>query len=481
MTNPLLMAALSRGRLMEELSSLPPETGLLEVPDGIDADLVRAAFAGPLVFATAERGPARQRQLLDAASKFDFVLLEPGDVTGAIRKAIPAERRIMTWRGKAETLAELRERLYQVTFTPARWYRLEVEARKSGDELLPLQLLRESGRRDIAAYATGAVGFWTRIISPLLGAPFVAGTVTRSDEPGLPTVEQLIADYGLPHRRNVREIFGIVGSPVLQSLSPRLHNAAFDAIGRAALYLPFHVDRFDRFWQNIVEQRAIEELGFEAGAFCIVSPHKEVALGATKLRTRIVERAKSTNFFVKENDQWTADTTDPEGVLVTLRERGIDPGQQRIAVIGCGGSGRAVAAALQQAGADVTLVNRGFDRASFALHLLQLPFRPLAGFSAGGFSVIVNATPVGRDGTATPFNVDSLNADAVVIDFAYGEDATPLVASTRERGQLTIDGRDVLMTQAMTQFRLMTGQEMPAAVTRRILGREPAADVALSA
>jgi shikimate 5-dehydrogenase len=94
--------------------------------------------------------------------------------------------------------------------------------------------------------------------------------------------------------------------------------------------------------------------------------------------------------------------------------------------------------------------------------------------------VVINATPVGRDGTATPFNPDSLNSSAVVVDFAYGENATPLVASMRKRGQMTIDGRDVLMTQAMTQFRLMTGQEMPAHLARRILGREPA-DVALTA
>lgn len=479
MSTTLLMAALSRVRQMEELSSLPAETALLEVPEGIDPELVRSLFTGSLVFSTEARGAARHELLLEAAEKFELVLLEPDDVTGEIERAIAAERRIVTWRGPA-TLDELREQLRRMTSVPARWYRLEVEVSRSGEELVPLQLLRECGRSDVVAYATGAIGFWTRILSAYLGAPFVCATVTKSAEPGVPSITQLIADYGLPRLRDVREIFGIVGSPVLQSLSPRLHNTAFEAIDRPSLYLPFHVDRFDHFWQDIVERHSIEALGFSAGAFCIVSPHKEVALDATKLRTHIVERAWSTNFFVKEGNDWTADTTDPEGVLVTLRERGIDPRLQRIAVIGCGGSGRAVAAALQQAGADVTLVNRGLDRASFARRLLQLPFCPLDTFSARGFSVVINATPVGRDGTATPFNHDSLNANAVVIDFAYGENATPLVASMRERGQTTIDGRDVLMTQAMTQFRLMTGQEMPPHLARRILGREPA-DVALTA
>ncbi|HYK02172.1 MAG TPA: type I 3-dehydroquinate dehydratase [Thermoanaerobaculia bacterium] len=474
MSTTLLMAALSKVRPMEELSALPPETGLLEVPEGIDPELVRTVFTGPLVFSTGARGETRRELLLGAAEKFELVLLEPEDVTGAVSQTIGAERRILTWRGTAATLDELRAQLRRMTSVPARWYRLEVEVTRSGEELVPLQLLRECGRRDVVAYATGAIGFWTRILSAYLGAPFVCATVAKSPEPGVPVIAQLVADYGLPHVREVREIFGIVGSPVLQSLSPRLHNTAFEAIDRPSLYLPFHVNRFDHFWQDIVERHSIEALGFSAGAFCIVSPHKEVALDATKLRTHIVERAWSTNFFVKEGNDWTADTTDPEGVLVTLRERGIDPRLQRIAVIGCGGSGRAVAAALQQAGADVTLVNRGLDRASFARRLLQLPFCPLDTFSARGYSVVINATPVGRDGTATPFNHDSLNSNAVVIDFAYGENATPLVASMRERGQMTIDGRDVLMTQAMTQFRLMTGQEMPPHLARRILGREPA-------
>ena len=50
-----------------------------------------------------------------------FVQLEKSDLTGAILRAIPPERRIIAWRGKAYSLAELRESLYQITFTPARW------------------------------------------------------------------------------------------------------------------------------------------------------------------------------------------------------------------------------------------------------------------------------------------------------------------------------------------------------------------------
>src|SRR5258708_40291725 len=108
----------------------------------------------------------------------------------------------------------------------------------------------------------------------------------------------------------------------------------------------------------------------------------------------MVGRARSTNFFVDEGGVWTADTTDPEGVLLTLRERRVEPRNQRVAVVGCGGSGRAIAPALQQAGADVTPGNPGFDRASLARRLPPPPFAPLARFSPPGYDIVVNPTPV---------------------------------------------------------------------------------------
>ncbi|MEA2488586.1 MAG: 3-dehydroquinate dehydratase / shikimate dehydrogenase, partial [Acidobacteriota bacterium] len=116
----------------------------------------------------------------------------------------------------------------------------------------------------------------------------------------------------------------------------------------------------------------------------------------------------------------------------------------------------------------------GFDRASLAVRLLRLPFRPLASFSAIGYSIVVNATPVGSAVDAPPFDMAGLADDAVVIDLVYGVEPTALVANRRARGQVTIDGHDVLRTQAMSQFHLMTGEPMPAEVPRRILGWENA-------
>ena len=135
-------------------------------------------------------------------------------------------------------------------------------------------------------------------------------------------------------------------------------------------------------------------------------------------------------------------------------------------------SGRAVAASLENAGANVTLVNRGLERGRRAVQLLGMAFVPLSEFSVEGYSVVVNATPVGTTLNDIPFAIDRLSADAVVVDQVYGDRPTPLMARTRALGRVAIDGREVLLTQVRRQFELMIGQGMPLANARRLLGLE---------
>ena len=118
----------------------------------------------------------------------------------------------------------------------------------------------------------------------------------------------------------------------------------------------------------------------------------------------------------------------------------------------------------------MTLVNRSLDRGLRAQRLLGLPFVPLAKFSADNYSTLVNATPVGRNGDALPFDVNRMPADGIVIDLAYGAEATPLVNRALSLGLRAVDGLEVLLIQVLRQFRLMTGLEMPLELAREVLG-----------
>jgi 3-dehydroquinate dehydratase/shikimate dehydrogenase len=244
-------------------------------------------------------------------------------------------------------------------------------------------------------------------------------------------------------------------------------------LGYPALFVPFPAESFRDFWNRVVEKDTLESLGIWMKGFTVASPHKETALNDAAASSPMAQRAGSANIFVRKNRTWKADTTDPEGVIEGINRRGIRLSGKKVAVVGCGGSGRAIAVALDQAGAVVTLVNRGRERGLRAHRLLGLPFVPLSEFTVDGYYLIVNATPVGRDNSDLPFDLKGLSQDTVVVDLVYGPQTTPLIAAAQAQGRITIDGREVLYHQARRQFQLMTGQEMPTDLGLKILSIKP--------
>jgi 3-dehydroquinate dehydratase / shikimate dehydrogenase len=487
MANATLVATLVKppSQADSELTALLEAVEWLEVRADLSGDLaprwLRNNFRGNLLYTLRSRkedgsfqgaSSERRERLAEAARHYDLVDLEgERDLTSEILAEIPPPKRIISWQGAATDLAALRSRFDKLSSVEARLYKLVTKARQVGDELIPLFFLKSLGRTDTVAFATGQTGFWSRIVAAHLGAPVIFGSCGKGrGANGEPTISQLIEDYGLPSLIPFDKIYGIVGSPVFPSLSPRLHNAAYRALGHRALFVPFHVDSFDEFWREIVMGGKLEALGISIRGLTVASPHKEAAIRVAGASTHMVRRAGATNLFVRNNGHWKADTTDPEGVVVAILARGIQIERKKAAVIGCGGAGRAVAAALDQAGAQVTVVNRGLERGNRAVELLGLPFVSLSEFSAEGFSIVVNATPVGRDDNRMPFEPYGLGKDAVVVDLVYGSAPTPLVSNALDMGRVVIDGREVLFVQVRRQFQLMTGREMPTDLARAILG-----------
>jgi 3-dehydroquinate dehydratase / shikimate dehydrogenase len=472
----------------EELLSLPITVKWLQVRadvvGDIDLDWLRAHFDGKLIYTLRSReehggfaGAAKQRQqrLLKAAEDYDLIDLEGArDLAPELLEAIPPSKRLISWRGAATDSSTLKQRLEKFSETEARIYKLVSIGARPGDELAALLFLKLAGRPNLIAYTTGKHCLWSRLVAFHLGMPMIFATIgSQPDFPWEPTVLQLIEDYNLPQLTPFREIYGIVGDPVQHSLSPRLHNAAYRALGYPALFVPFPAESFGDFWGRVVEKGALESLGIYMRGFTVASPHKETALNEAAASSPMAQRSASTNIFVRKNRVWKADTTDPEGVIEGVSRRGIGLSGKKAAVVGCGGSGRAIAAALDQVGAVVTLVNRGVERGMRAHRLLGLPFVPLSEFTVDGYSLIVNATPVGRNSPDLPFKLNGLSQDAVVVDLVYGSQITPLIAAAQAQGRITIDGREVLYLQARRQFHLMTDQEMPADLGLKILGMKP--------
>ena len=471
-----------------ELTALPDSVQWLEIRADLVGDLnpewLRSHFKGRLQYALRSQDEGgqcsdslaqRHQRLETAARVYDRVELEGDrDLSHELLTRISFEKRLISWHGHASDLSDLQTRFRQLSAVAASAYKLVTAAMRIGDEITPLFLLKSLGRSDTIAYSTGSLGFWSRLVAQQLGAPAIFGLVSQNSSSNAePTIKKLIDDYCLPGLKPVNELFAIIGNPVFHSLSPRLHNASYRALDYPALFVPLQVESFAEFWGEFVLSRVLDSLGMPINGMTVASPHKEEALLIAKTVSSMARRAESANILVRNNGWWDADTTDPEVVYMASRQRRVQVREKRAAVIGCGGAGRAIAAALIQCGAGVTLVNRGRERGQHASKLLGLPYLPLPTFDAQGYDIVVNATPVGRDSDEVPFKVERLDNEAVVIDLVYGSKPTPLVGTTLAREQVAIDGRDVLLTQVLHQFRMMTGKKMSAALALQALGSQP--------
>jgi len=454
----------------------------------LDPDWLREHFPGQLLYTLRSgfegggfEGPreSRLRRIGEVGPRFDRVDLEgERDLVPELLARIPVAARVVSWHGAPIDVRALQARLAHLSSVPAALYKLVPRAANAGEELAPLELLASSARRDVVAFAGGDCGFWTRILAPRLGAPIVFGSASeRAAAPGQPSLARLRRDYGFPELGTIQSLFGLVGHPALHSLSPRLHNAAYRALGIPAIYVPFDVEQFGDFWLEIVESDAIAGLGLALGGLSITTPHKEVAFAVAGATSPLSERLQAANTLTPRRGVWEGESTDAEGVVEALRARGVEPRGRRVVVVGCGGAGRAAALGLASSGAEVVLANRGPERGMAAAKSLGLPFVPLAELGDAAatdgavFEVYVHATPLGRrSADELPLPVARLGPDAVVVDLVYGETPTPLVTEARRRGLLAIDGREVLLYQAVPQFRLMTGQDLPLDLARQVLG-----------
>ncbi|HEY6323400.1 MAG TPA: type I 3-dehydroquinate dehydratase [Thermoanaerobaculia bacterium] len=513
-----------------------------DVLGDLDPEPLRRLFPGKLLYTLRSRAEGgffegsperRKRRLLEAAGRYDRVDLEAArDLSPELLTAVPRALRLISWHGPASDVEALEACFARMAAAEAALYKLVPWAVQPGEALAPLILLHQLQRTDVIAFAGGDAGTWTRLVAPRLGAPVVFGAAGDAPgAPGQPSIRTLCEDFGLPALPPVATLFGVVGNPVAHSLSPRLHNGAYRELGIPALYLPFQTDAFGDFWLEVVEEGVLETLGLPIHGLSITAPFKAAALAVAGAESPLAGLIGGANTLVLRQGVWEAESTDPEGVVEPLRERGIAIEGRRAAVVGAGGAGRAAAVGLSRAGARVTMFNRSAERGERAAEELGIECRALGelGGAIGELEMVVNATPVGRGAEvglgveawaggaeagvggqvragqqasqarrgdaarrgeqaprgdqaqrgeravdeALPFPVDGLRPGTVVIDLVYRrpeEGPTPLLAAAAARGALTVDGREVLLGQARGQFRLMTGRELPRELARRQLG-----------
>lgn len=258
-------------------------------------------------------------------------------------------------------------------------------------------------------------------------------------------------------------VVGVIGDPVTHSLSPMLHNAAFDALGLDWVYVAFRVGA----GHGGEAVRAVGPLGL--AGLNVTMPHKAAAADACDELTPDAAALRSVNTVVALRDgRVLGDSTDGEGFIGSLLVAGCDPEGRKVVVFGAGGAARAAALALRRRGARVSITARRPEAAAQAATIAGGSARAIlwseAGDALGGADIVVNATPIGMGGKGIPVDPGLLRAGQVVADLVYHPRETPLLAAARAAGAQPVDGIGMLVHQAALAFERWTGAPPPLEV-----------------
>jgi shikimate dehydrogenase len=254
-------------------------------------------------------------------------------------------------------------------------------------------------------------------------------------------------------------VAGVIGDPVRHSLSPVLHNAAFQALELDWAYLAFEVVDGDAA-AAVAGARA---LGIDG--LSVTMPHKAAVIPALDGLSKTAERLGAVNTIVRHGARLVGESTDGAGLVDALRrDEGFDPAGRMCLVVGAGGAARACVLALAEAGAaEVVVVNRTAERAEAAAALAGPVGRTGTAHEAAGAHLVVNATPLGMGIHAAELPVDPerLGPGQLVVDLVYYPPVTSLLDAARRRGAVAVNGLGMLIHQAAHAFRLWTGQDPP--------------------
>jgi shikimate dehydrogenase len=245
---------------------------------------------------------------------------------------------------------------------------------------------------------------------------------------------------------------GVVGRPISHSLSPLIHRAWIATAGIDAAYDPYGPEEEAAFLALIDIGRAGRLRGLN-----VTAPYKLAALAAADSVSDMARRAGSANLLVFEDGHVRADSTDGLGLMAALDEQSpaLDLKGRPAAVLGAGGAGRAAAAALSDAGAEVRIVNRTHEKAEALAADLGVTAMT-AEAALDGAALVVNALSAAPD-----INLSRLPADAVLMDMAYRPLETPFLAAGRARGLTGVDGLAMLIGQARPSFQALFGLAPP--------------------
>ncbi len=379
--------------------------------------------------------------------------------------------------GDSDGLDVIYERL---SSTVADVVKIAVQTKDVTDSL-PVWKLLERAKKDnknIIPIAMGEAGKWTRILGLAHGSYMTYASLNAGQETaaGQITAKDLKEVYRVKELDLNTKVYGVIGDPVAESLSPYIHNPAFVEQKINAVFIPLQVKNLDEFIRRMV-RRETREVELNFAGFAVTMPHKQAIIKHLDGVDPIAEKIGAVNTVNIKNGKLIGYNTDAYGFITPLKETFSNIEDARVAVFGAGGAARACVFALKQENADVTVFARDMKQANLFANEFDVEISEISNLKfqiaksvSDNFDIIVNATPLGMKGdleNETLLTADDLKGVKCVYDLVTSPTDTPLIAEAKRANVPTLGGIEMLIHQGAKQFEIWTGREAPLDLMRK--------------
>ena len=263
----------------------------------------------------------------------------------------------------------------------------------------------------------------------------------------------------------------IIGYPVQYTFSPQMHNAAFSELKMDARYLAFPVKR-EQVQQALDGIRVLNISGIN-----VTVPHKSSVIPYLDEVTPLAQKLGAVNTILNVDGRLKGTNTDISGFVRSLGALNFSPKNKTVAVLGAGGSARAVLAGLADAGASRILVhNRTTERAESLVTEFthnfpesQLTVVSLKTIYDSNLDLLVNTTTVGMESDEIPLDLSQCLRIEHVLDLIYSPVKPRLLRQAEDLGIPAVNGSGMLLYQGCDAFTFWTGKTAPENVMREQL------------
>lgn len=272
------------------------------------------------------------------------------------------------------------------------------------------------------------------------------------------------------------KLCAVIGNPIAHSLSPAIHNAAFEALDLDFVYIACRVDDVKN---ALAGMRALENFR----GMSVTIPHKIEVMKYCDEIADVDRSIGSINTVIHEGEKLIGLGTDGPGALKAILDAGVDIGGKNILILGAGGAARAISFTLARDTKpgkitlldlnetvlnDLTADLKGGTEANISSELFT--DNSLAE-AMGSADLIIHCTPVGmhpkEEASLVPAKL--FRPGQVVFDIVYTPLETKLLRDAKAKGLKTVSGVDMFINQAVLQFEQFTGVEAPVDVMRRVV------------